>query len=376
MQVLNRLPSCLTAASLVAMFLTMDCNLLHADWPMSRGDASSTGATATPLPLPLELTWQYRLEGLGFDSGPIIAESTVYAADADGQIVALSLKDGSQIWKKKFEAGFMASPAWHEGVLYLGDLDGIIRALDPKTGDEKWSYNAEREIDAGANFFKDKVLMTSQSGSLIALDRQQGKLLWQYETEDQLQCGPTLAGNLTFLGGCDQHLHIIDVESGRPHIDKIPIQSPTGSTPTVAAGTVLVPNYQGQIWAFAIPGFDLLWKFENSQLAGEFKNSLAATQNIVVAASGNRRLFALDLKTGALLWENTLRRRVEGSPVIAGDQIVVAGSDGRVALYDLKTGQELWMYELKGSFLGSPAVAHHQIIVASDRGEITCFGKK
>jgi len=359
-----------------AALASMACYSIRADWPMTRGNSASTGATASPLPLPLDLLWQYRLEGLGFDSGPIVAESTVFAADADGQIVALSLQDGSERWKKKLETGFMASPAWHQGVLYLGDLDGVIRAMDPMTGQEKWQYDAKREIDAGANFFEDKVLMTSQSGSLIALDRHQGKLLWQYETDDQLQCGPTLAGNLTFLGGCDQHLHIIDVETGRPHSDKIPIQSPTGSTPTATDSLVLVPNYQGQIWAFAIPGFELLWKFENSQIAGEFKNSVAVAQDTVVAASANRRLFALELKTGKLIWEHVLRRRVEGSPLIAGDQVVIAGSDGRVALHDLKTGKELWMFELKGSFLGSAAVADEKLIVASDRGEISCFGRK
>ena len=91
--------------------------------------------------------------------------------------------------------------------------------------------------------------------------------------------------------------------------------------------------------------------------------------------SGNRRLFALALKTGELLWEQTLRRRVEGSPVIAGDKVVVASSDGRVLLFDLKTGQERWMYELKGSFLGSPAVSEGRLVVAPDRGEIYCFGQ-
>lgn len=350
------------------------CESLLADWPMTRGDAASTGASANSLTLPLKILWQYRLEGLGFDSGPVVAGTTVFAADADGQIVALSLDSGLEIWKQKLDTGFMASPAWHDGVLYLGDLDGVIRAMDPATGQVSWQYNAEREIDAGANFFKEKVLFTSQSGSLIALDRRQGKLLWQYETDDQLQCGPTLAGSLTLLGGCDQHLHIVNVEDGKPYADKIPIQSPTGSTPTATDSAILIPNYQGQIWAFEIPTFKLLWKFEDSQIAGEFKNSVAVSQDIVVAASGNRRLFALELKTGKLIWEQTLRRRVEGSPVIAGNQVIIAGSDGRLAVFDLKTGTELWMFELKGSFLGSPAVSSGRIVVASDRGEITCLG--
>lgn len=363
----------LTACLLAVNWVTL---VARADWPVTRGDAASSGASTAPLSDSLELLWQYRLEGLGFDSGPIVADSTVFAADADGNIVALTLETGRELWKKRMDTGFMASPAWSEGVLYLGDLDGVVRAMDPKTGDEKWQFNAEREIDAGANFFKDQVLITSQSGSLIALGRDAGNLLWKYETEDQLQCGPTLAGNLTFLGGCDQHLHIVDVGTGRPVQDKIPIEAPTGSTPTFVDSTVLVPNYQGQIWAFSAPSLELIWKFEDSQLASEFKNSVAAAHGVVVAASGNRRFFGLDLKTGKLLWHHTLRRRVEGSPVIAERQVAIAGSDGRIGLYDLMTGKEQWSFELKGSFLGSPAISDGKLIVASDRGEITCFGRR
>ena len=362
---------------LVAVFFAcIVCGSALADWPMTRGDSASRGVAKDSLPVPLDMIWQYRLEGLGFDSGPIIVGSTVFAADADGNVVALSLESGNEIWKRKLDTGFMASPAWNDGMLFLGDLDGVIRALEPATGEEKWQYNAEREIDAGANFFGDKVLVTSQSGSLIALDRHRGNLLWQYETDDQLQCGPTLVNNLTFLGGCDQHLHVIDVETGQPFVEKIPISSPTGSTPSATESLVLVPNHQGQIWAFEIPSFQLRWKFENQQIATEFKNSVAVGNEIVVAASGNRRLFALDLESGNLIWQQTLRRRVESSPLIAGNQVVVAGTDGRVALFDLQSGSELWMDELKGSFLGSPAVAHGRIVVASDRGEITCFGQK
>ncbi|MBX3420889.1 MAG: PQQ-binding-like beta-propeller repeat protein [Pirellulaceae bacterium] len=345
-----------------------------ADWPLPRGTAEGTGATAEVLADQLELLWEHRQGGLGFDSGPIIAAGKVFAADADGNLLALNLDTGQVVWKLKLDTGFMSSPAYHEQTIYIGDLDGVIRAHNAHTGQELWSYNAEREIDAGGNFFGDSLLMTSQSGSLLAIDRRNGRLLWRYDTEDQLQCGPTLAGHLTFLGGCDQHLHIVDVRTGQSATDKIPIQAPTGSTPSISDQVVLVPNHKGQIWAFATNTFRPLWMFEDSKLANEFRNNVAVADGLVVAASGNRRLFALDMKTGDVVWQQTLRRRVESSPVIAGDKVAVAGSDGRIMLLELKTGTEVWSFEVKGSFLGSPAVAHGKLVVASDRGDILCFG--
>jgi outer membrane protein assembly factor BamB len=351
------------------------CHTASGDWPLTRGDAASSGSSASPLPVEPELLWEFKLGGLGFDSGPIIADGRVFAADADGILICLSLSTGELLWKKTLETGFMASPAYNDGAIYIGDLDGVVRSLDASTGEIRWEYDAQQEIDAGANFFKDTVLVTSQSGSLLALDRASGELKWRYETDDQLQCGPTLAGNLTYLGGCDQHLHIVNVESGQPFMDKIPIDAPTGSTPAVHDRIVLVPNYKGQIWAFSAPTHELIWKFENSQLSNEFKNSVAVAGGFVVATSGNRRVFALDLANGEVAWDVTLRRRTESSPVIAGDQVTLAGSDGRLLLLDLKTGKENWMFEVRGSFLGSPAVADGKLVVASDRGDVFCFGK-
>ncbi len=356
------------------MMLASSCAV--ADWPLSRSNAASTGATIQELPEQLDLLWEYQIKGLGFDAGPIIAEGLVFAADADGNVLAIDLQTGKVNWTKKYEAGYLASPAFNKGTLFLGDMDGVLRALDPKTGQQKWEYNLKREIDAGANFYQDNVLVTSQSGSLVAVSQADGQLQWQYETGDQLQCAPSLANKLTFLGGCDQHLHIVDVDSGKPVTEKIPIDAPTGSTPCISGSTVLVPNYKGQIWAFETPSNRVLWKFEDQKLASEFKNSVAVAEGVVVASSGNRRVFALELETGKVIWEQTLRRRSDNSPIIAGKQAVIAGADGRVLRFDLRTGQELPVVELKGSFLGSPAVSDGKLILASDRGDVYCLGAK
>ncbi|MFO0944095.1 MAG: PQQ-binding-like beta-propeller repeat protein [Pirellulales bacterium] len=369
MKVLFVLGSLLSAFCL--SFLSIDSG-----WSLPRGNHASTGASEVSLPEKIDVLWEYEIKGLGFDAGPIIAEGTVFAADADGNVIALKLNNGEALWKKKFDASFLASPAFDAGAVYIGDTDGKLHALDATNGNEKWVYDAKREIDAGANFYGDNVLVTSQSGSLFAVSKKDGQLQWQYETGDQLQCGPTLAGKLTFLGGCDQHLHIVDVETGKAVVDKIPIEAPTGSTPCVVGTLALVPTYKGQIWAFETPSNKLAWKFDEPELASEFKNSVASSQGIVVAVSGSRKVLGLDVESGKVLWNKNLKRRTDNSPVIAGNHAIVAGSDGRVYRYELKTGDELPVIELKGGFLGSPAVADGRIVLASDRGTVYCLGAK
>ncbi len=346
------------------------------DWPMGRGNVAGTGATTEALPDQLELQWEVDVDGLGFDAGPIIADGKVFAADHNGRVLAIDLASGKVQWRIELDTGFVASPAYKEGTLYVGDYDGTLHALDASDGREKWKYETEMEIDASPNFHADKVLFTSQNGNLYAVHMDTGKLAWLYETGDQLQCGATLAGDLTFLGGCDAHLHIVDVTTGKNVGEPLSIDAPTGSTPSVLDNRVFVPTYAGEIFCFSLPKYELLWRFKEPKLADEFKNSVAVADGLAVATSRNKRVFAIDIKTGKVVWEQTLQKRCDASPVIAAGRVVVASADGRITLFDLKTGQQQWMFEVKPSFIGAPAVGDGKLVVANDRGTIFCFGQK
>ncbi|MCA9129290.1 MAG: PQQ-like beta-propeller repeat protein [Planctomycetales bacterium] len=256
-----------------------------ANWPLSRADAAGTGATTEELPADLDLLWEYKLEGIGFESGPIVVDGIVYACDYDGRVVAVELETGKEKWKLELDTVFVASPAYDQGVLYVGDYEGKFRALDASTGKEKWMFDASLQIDAGANFYRDTLLVTSEEGTLYCLNKLDGQLVWKYETGNQLQCSATLAGRITYLGGCDEHLHIVDVESGKAISEPVSISAPTGSTPSVMDNTIFVPTYAGEILAFPAGEVQPRWRFNDESLGGEFKNSVAVANGKVVASS-------------------------------------------------------------------------------------------
>lgn len=345
------------------------------DWPMGRADATGTGATPDELPQDLDLLWELEVEGLGFDAGPIIADGKVFCNDHDGRVIAIDIETGKEVWKREIDTGFIATPAYRNGVLYTADYDGVLRAMNAKDGSEIWKYDAGLEIDASPNFYEGNILFTSQDGSLYSVS-EEGVLNWKYETGDQLQCGATLAGDRTFLGGCDQNLHIVNVKTGKRIGELTPIDAPTGSTPTVVGDTVFVPTYAGEIFAFGMPDVDERWRFRDPKLSDEFKNSIAVADGLAVATGRNKRVFALDLKSGEVKWQQVLRKRCDVSPIIAGKSVIIAAADGRIIRYDLKTGEQTWMTEVKGAFLGSPATADGKLVLTNDRGTIFCFGKK
>ncbi len=347
-----------------------------ADWPLGRGNPQGTGATDEELPETLDLLWQVDVGGLGFDAGPIIAEGVVFVADSEGRVLAIDLDDGAIAWKTQLDTGFVATPGYRDRMLFLGDYDGNFRALSADDGQQKWIYEAGMEIDSTPNFYDDSVLFTSQSGALYCVQIATGKLKWKYETDDQLQCSPTLAGSHTFLGGCDAHLHVVDVRTGTAAEAPIPIDAPTGSTPAVVGNDVFVPTYAGEIFRFTLGKREPVWRFRNPELSEEFKNSAAVAHGILVAASRKKRVFALNTADASVRWVHVLRKRSDASPVIAGRSVIIAAADGRIIRLDLESGNQTWMTEVKGAFLGSPAISGGRLVLASDRGTVYCFGPR
>ena len=344
------------------------------DWPLGRGDEAGTAASKTALPEKLELLWELELGGIGFESTPVIAENTVFIGDPDGRFFAIDFTTGKEKWRTENETGYVASAAYYDKMIYIGDYDGVLRALDAATGKEAWNFKAEMQIDASPTSIGENLLVTSEDGTLYCLKRATGELNWKYETGDQLRCGASLAGNRTYLGGCDGKLHVVDVTQGKALGSPIPLDGPTGSTPSVFGNRVFVPTHGGKIFAFDAETNAEVWQFFDPKLAQEFQNNVATASNLVIATSRNKHVFALDAASGKVVWDVVLRKRADSSPVIAGDKVVVAAADGRVITLDLKTGDEKWLYEVKGEFIGSPAVSDGKIVVASSKGTVFCFG--
>lgn len=356
------------------MLVRLSDNSTAADWPMGRANSMGTGATQETLPENLELLWEVNIEGLGFDAGPIIAEQTVYANDQDGRVVALDLKTGEEKWRVELSAaGFVAAPAFQDGTLFV--CDDAIRALNASDGSERWHFATGNQISASPNFFDDSVIVTSEDGILYRIKKESGELVWKYETEAPILCGASIAGDLTFLGGCDEKLHVVDLKTGKV-VGEPKVIGPTASTPGVSGEHVLIPTQQGAIFSFRTSDMSESWRYEDQQVAREFRNSLAIADGLAVAASDNKRVFALDVETGEMKWVQILRMRSDASPIISGQNVIIAAADGRILRYELKTGKELWMFEVKRGFIGPPAVADGKLVLTNSRGSIFCFGER
>jgi outer membrane protein assembly factor BamB len=217
-------------------------------------------------------------------------------------------------------------------------------------------------------------LVTSEGGSLYALRLADGTLKWKYETGDQLRCAPTVVGNRTFLAGCDGKLHVVDLDQGIGVGEGLPLEGPTGSTPSTQGDVVIAPTHAGSVLAFNWKEAKPLWAFVDAERSQEIQSSPAIHENTVFVATRNRRLLAIDSSNGSLLWEFAFRKRTDASPIVSDGRVWIGAADGRLYAIDQKSGKEVWLVEHTGAFNASGAIAEGKLVIASDKGSIYCYG--
>ena len=345
-----------------------------ADWTLYRGDAGATGRVAEAVTLgdKLKIVWETRLEKGFFDATPIVVGDSVFVASSEEGMQAFDLQTGKPKWTYKTDKrDLAASAAYFEGLVFVGDVFGTLHALDAKTGERKWFFETKGTIDNSPNIDVQtkRVIIGSQAGTLFALEAATGAKVWEYKTDDQIQCFPSISGRHCFVAGCDSYLHVINLDTGKG-VHRIPLDSPTGSTPLVTEDFAFVGTEGNEFLAIDWKQAKVLWRFEMRQGA---RAPAAYREGTVVFGGMNRMVYALDAKTGEERWKFNTRGRIEGGAVIVGNKVYIPSSDSTLYVLDLKNGNRIETLELTGRLVTSPAVAANRIIIATDEGVLTCL---
>src|ERR1044071_9609278 len=133
------------------------------NWSQFRGNQSLTGVSQSNVPNTLKQLWTYEA-GDSIESSAAIVGTTVFVGSQKGDLVALSLDNGSVYWKFSTGAAIgESSPAFGNGVVYIGDLNGWLNALNAVDGQKLWAFKTNGEIKSSPVVVGNQVLIGSRS---------------------------------------------------------------------------------------------------------------------------------------------------------------------------------------------------------------------
>jgi len=130
------------------------------DWLTYRSDASRKGSSAATVAAGATVRWTFAPirpensvpgEGGGYfgpdhnPTAPISVGERVFFGTADGAVVCLDRKTGTEAWRYWTAGRIMSSPTWWQGRVYAGSCDGWVYCLDAATGALAWRYRVAPE---------------------------------------------------------------------------------------------------------------------------------------------------------------------------------------------------------------------------------------
>lgn len=348
------------------------------EWTSFRGGTSLAGYTSNPLPNSPRLLWEYR-HGVRTVAAPIVSQGTVYMCDKHGQLRGFSTADGTPTYSLDLGGDVEAPFVTADTLLYIGQMDGQVRALSLTDGAELWHFETEGQILASPTLLPRGVLVVgSYDNTMYTLDSRTGNAVGRASTGYYINGAAAIwRDTFSLYGGCDAWLRVSDLRTG--HVtDSIRLDAYLPTSPALEGDYAYVNDYQGNLYEIRltkdghIDGHRKMLAAEGDE--GGTTSMPAVTADAVFVLAEGRFLVCIDRADAHVRWKQMLRGDVgECSPLVCDDRVLVCTRTGIISIHDVRTGRPLWTYETGEQIVASPAVAAGRLFVLTARGTLLCF---
>lgn len=276
----------------------------------------------------------------GYGGGLAIDNGRLHAATGFGTVSALDLSNGRKLWEVNIGSPVRASPTAAQDRVAMVTLEGELVVLSGRDGSELWRH---RSIDSGASLINnsspaidgDVVVAPFSSGDVIALSLSNGQVLWSESLSrarlaSSLQsmsdaARPVIEGGVVYAVGHAGRMVATAARNGER------LWSNTiGSLqqPVVAGDTIFAVDTQGQLHAVARQDGRTRWVVK---LAGEGTwSGPVLAGNRLWAVSSKGRLVSVDALSGTVAGSQELGQAVFIGPIVAAGRMFVLTDAARL----------------------------------------------
>jgi len=335
-------------------------------------DAGHSGIANEPTPtFPLSPAWQRTFGGAV--SYPLIAGGKVFVIVVDAsfngrpQLVAIDQITGLDAWPAiPIGNAFTAAHAYDQGRIFIIGSDSILRSFDAATGAPRWSTLLSF-VQSTPPVARDGKVYVTSGNTVYAVDGHSGAILWTVSTASQTSPSLSTTGVL-LTSACQVFSLLQSTGAERWRVSSsTPCNGGAPGTVAYSAGHAYVRDFDfttfrptlverdaetgallGSANLFG-PGFGALpipavstdaayvlnggtlqrfdpslqtvsWSFAGD---GSLASAPLVIDRVVLIGSGNGRLYALDVVTGAERWSTLVPAAIEaplesGFPIVSG----------------------------------------------------------
>jgi outer membrane protein assembly factor BamB len=335
------------------------------EWPTFKGNNSRTGTTSVPPIKAPKVLWKTEIGIQGYLNCPVLADGRVFVGssgskhnesdDKDG-VYCLDAKTGKILWYFRTEED-ACGLSYGNGIVFATGDDGVLRALSATDGKELWQTRREGELYCQPLVVKDRVLIGDMRGRVAAFDAKTGKAAWDVAVSDGgVRGGLSCAGDRIYATFTAARVACLDLDGKILWKRRISEWAEIYPAPVVAGERLLIGYARDT--QYETPAFKaldaktgaVLWEATSGKDMPDRYSNIRCTpavwnDTLIYCEQYSNHLVAVDIKSGAALWQMELGARVFPhwpSPVLAGDVAYLPRHDGALYAVDLKTRKNLW----------------------------------
>lgn len=273
-----------------------------------------------------------------------------------------------EIWSRSIgsrgddEQGLVSQPVISGGRLFALDSDATLTALDAASGSRLWSRDLRPEDEEDAIFpggittGDGRIFVTTGYGEAMALNPETGAELWRVSLPGPARGAPGYSNGRVFAVTIENRMFALSAETGERQWDHQGISEVTsllgGAAPAISGPIVLIPYTSGELFALRAENGRVQWleSLTNIRMSqsvarlADIRGNPVIDENRAFAISNGGLMAAIDLATGARIWE----RAIGGisTPWVAGEFVFVMGDGAQLVALTRRDGRARWVTQL------------------------------
>ena len=316
----------------------------------------------------------------GIYCSPSLDGDKVFVGDDMGVLTAYQLKDGKKLWSFASKRRIVGTPEAKDGVVVFGSADKNIYGLNEADGSLLWTVEAKEPVLGAVTIANGIAYIGASDGYMRAINIHTGKVVWTYEgVQGYIVTKPLVTDQHVIFGAWDNNLYSVNTQTGKEEWKwdgavKGMHYSPAQVWPVEANGKVFITDPRRVLTAINKDNGKTIWSTKQSTVRetiglsedGERIYSKTMNDSIVCYSATSEKPVELWATNVGFGYEHAPSMNLEKDGVVYGST-----KEGMLFALEGKTGKLLWRHKVGNSLISTVIpIGKKRLLFTETSGEV------
>lgn len=318
--------------------------------------------------------------GVGIYCSPAVEKDKVFIGDDMGYLTAYALKDGKALWRFQSGKRIVGTPAVSEGIVVFGSADCKIYGLNAQNGNLLWTVEISEPVLGAVTIDNGTAYIGASDHTFRAINTCNGEIKWTFTgVKGYIETKPLVTDSKVIFGAWDNTLYALNKADSRElwkwtgGLTRMHF-SPAAVWPVAAEGKVFITDPQRAMTAIEIETGNTVWRTFQSMVRetiglsedGERIYSKTMNDSIVCYSTKGSHPHELWASNVGFGYEHAPSMQVEKDGIVFGST-----KEGLIFALEAKTGKVLWKHKIGNSLISTVVpLSGNRILFTATGGEV------